>query len=197
MNPLEWIVSNAKLLLYGIAAIVCVGAFCFVRGCSYGEGQMDTKWRAEIAAARPVERHRDTVFVPRKPYTGTFQPKTITVVEHNKKIAEVTAQAMELTQAYANKVDSCRAINKQVTAAYIQALQPRLIELETPELGKLILRYFPADSTANIYEHHPPPIKEVIIYRDKLVLEPRSDWETVGYVVLGTTIGGLIMYLAR
>jgi hypothetical protein len=187
----------AKWQLYATVvgiAIVYTGAV-YLKGHSDGVDTTNDHWKAAIADAKPVEVHRDTTYQAQKPDSGTFTAQAILNAKYQKKVAQVIQQAQELVGTYANENDSLKAINANLTSQLQSALQPKLIHLQTAEIGDLILQYFPADSSANVYKHTPPPERVVTVYLEKPVLEPQSMWTTVGHVAIGVATGAVLGYI--
>lgn len=176
--------------------VAVLGVLLLYSGVIYyaGYNKADNKWRAAISASTTVEVRRDTVFVAQDANSGTFSAQALVDAKARKKIAEVVRQANELVGVYATENDSLRAINANLTLQLETALEPKLIHLSTVELGDLILKYYPADSTANVYQYQPPPVKTVTIYQERLVLEPQSIWTTMGHVAIGVATGVVVGY---
>ena len=174
-------------IIAGVVAAV-LGA-TYLKGHSDGVDQTDNKWKAAIADAKDKVVKVDTIFLPQKPSEGTFSPQAIVDAAYQKKVTAVIDEARNLAVAYGTRADSLQAINTQLEARLELSLEPKMIHLATTELGDLILKYYPADSSANVYRYQPPPEKVVTVYQEKLVMEPRSDWETAAHYVIGVAVG--------
>lgn len=186
-------------LYSAIAGIVaCILGGIYFKGHSDGYDSADTKWRDKLTNAKPVETHRDTTHISQPTETGAFQAKVDSISQqYQKKVAKAVSAAMELTQAYQSESDSLRARCDQLQHRLEASLAPKLIHLQSKTIGDLILQYFPADSSANVWKHTPPDREVVTVFMEKPVLEPRSDWEVVGYVAIGTGVGILTAILSH
>ena len=182
---------------YALLGCAILAAFVgtYFKGHSDGFDEADNGWRAAIAEAKPVEVHRDTLWMPAKPDSSSFAVQTILKAEYQKKVQALVNQAQVLSATYANKEDSLQAINANLTLHLQSALSPKLIHLSTPALGDLVLKYFPADSSANVYKHIPPPERVVTVYLEKSVIEPESTWTTIGRYTLGIAVGAVMGYV--
>jgi hypothetical protein len=187
----------AKWQLYATVvgiAIVYTGAV-YLKGHSDGVDTTNDHWKAAIADAKPIEVKRDTSYHTQKPDSGTFTAQAILNAKYLKKVEQVVQQAQKLVGIYVNENDSLKAINANLISQLRIALAPKLIRINTKEVGDLVLQYFPADSSANIYKHIPPPERVVTVYLEKPVLEPQSTWTTIGHVAIGVATGAVLGFI--
>jgi hypothetical protein len=186
-----------KLKSYAIGA----GAFLLILGAVYlaghrdGWNEADNKWKADISNADYQTVRIDTISVVQQPQGGTFSSSPLSDDGAKTKVDEAVERIKTLVGVYATENDSLRQINRQLTTSLQLALEPKLIKLSTPELGDLILKYFPADSSANVYRHLPPPVKTVTVYQEKVVIQPQSTWMTVGHYAVGIAVGVVAGYV--
>jgi hypothetical protein len=176
----EAISANIKAILIGLGIASLLGAGMFLRGCQYGEERMDAKWKSQIAMSKPIEVRRDTVikYVPQPQSRGTVQSIPV-----------------EPPKDYQKAIDSLKVLVEAKDARLEDVIAPYKSTIETPAIGKLEVTVWPAWKQIT-YEHYPPPMKieTVTIEKERLVLAPRSTWETVRDVGIGVIGGALITY---
>ena len=188
------IIGRWKLYAAIAAGVIILSGAIYLKGHSDGFSESDNKWKAAIGQAKDKVVRIDTVFITQRADTGTFIAKPIADDSYKAKVKAVIEQTRQLASIYATAADSLEQINQQLAARLELALAPKLIHLNTPALGDLIIRYFPVDSTANVFQHQPPPLKTVTVYEEKVVLIPESTWVTVGHYALGAAVGILTGY---
>jgi hypothetical protein len=168
-------------IVIGVLALILGATVGYFKGCYDGEEKTDTKWRTEIAAGAYKEVRRDTIvqYVPIKPTTGN-----------------IGANPVPVTEAYQKAIDSLKSVIQNKDTLIFRLLSPKTATFETPALGSLNVTYWPAVERFT-YTHFPPPekIRTVTVEKEKIVLTPRSTWETIQKVVTGAVIGGTIAYV--
>ena len=180
----------------GIALAIATGLY--FKGHSDGYNEADDQWKAAFAVATFKEVKRDTVYIPAKPESGHFASTPATAdAAYQARVDRIVDTSAVAIGRYITVNDSLRQSNLQLKSRLQLAFAPRLIHLQTPAIGDLILRYFPADDSANVYQYTPAPRQVVTVYTEKLVLEPRSDLETAAYIALGTGVGILVAVIAH
>lgn len=177
----QTISGNIKAILIGAGIASLLGFGIFIRGCQYGEERTDAKWRANIQNAKSVEVRRDTVikYIPQPQTHGTVQGISV-----------------DPSKEYQRAIDSLRVLLDTKNATLEDVLKPYNATIETPAIGKLEVTCWPVWKNIT-YVHSPPPMKieTVTIERERLVLAPRSTWETVRDVGIGVVGGALITYV--
>lgn len=191
---IAFVTGNVQAFLIGLTAFVLLGAGIFIKGCNYGENRKDAEYKTAISEGKLVERSRDTTSTPQAPVEGHFGTQTLKDPTYDAKVRQAVQAAyqrgkLEASQQHLSDLDSANAVISILGDELDKAYQPKLGHIKTPSIGELWFTFYPVDSTANVFRHEPPPLKTIYVTNDKLVLVPRSNLETAGYVVAGAGFG--------
>jgi len=178
------IVLYWQTILISLGLSVLLGLGIFIRGCQYGEERMDAKWKSQLATSKPVEVRRDT--------TVELKPQPVST----GRLA--VGQILTPGPDYQKAIDSLKTLIEAKTVLIEDLLAPHKTVIESPAIGKLEVTYWPAWKHLT-YVHFPPPIKitTVTIEKERVVIAPKTFWETIDAPVAAVATAVLTYLLIK